>query len=88
MEPRFHDGDTVVFDDALPEPLALSAGKFVVARVEGCEGGAVVRQLRFPTYLGEDFELRPLNYRYPVFSSKDHQITLLGLVTESWHRLF
>ena len=49
----------LVFDDALPERLALSAGKLVVARVEGCEGAALVRQLRFPTYLGEDLDCDP-----------------------------
>jgi len=49
----------LVFDDALPERLALSAGKLVVARVEGCERAALVRQLRFPTYLGEDLDCDP-----------------------------
>ncbi|QBQ15592.1 S24 family peptidase [Acinetobacter haemolyticus] len=77
MLPTFKPGDSLVIDASLaPKP-----GSFVIAQNGNIE--ATFKKYRITGYdqFGrEEFELVPLNPDYPTFSSKDHNITIIGVM--------
>lgn len=77
MSPDFLPGDKIIVDGALsPKP-----GSFVVAQNGNNE--ATFKKYRVTGYDEhgrEEFELVPLNPDFPVISSKDHMITIIGVM--------
>lgn len=82
MEPAFYQGEIVVIDPT----LSANPGDFVVARIaNSSENEATIKQYAVTGIDRngvETFELRPLNPLFPTFSSKEHDIDLLGVVVE------
>lgn len=82
MEPAFYQGEIVVIDPT----LSANPGDFVVARIaNSSENEATIKQYAVTGIDRngvETFELRPLNPLFPTFSSKEHDIELLGVVVE------
>lgn len=77
MEPDFLDGDKLIID----ADLTAKPGSFVVAQNGSNE--ATFKKFRVTGYdqFGrEEFELIPLNPDYPVISSKEHEITIIGVM--------
>lgn len=83
MEPDFKAGDIIIVDPEV-EP---TPGEFVVAKDGGEQ--ATFKKYR-PTYTDmsgcQHFELVPLNDDYPVLSSDQHPMTILGVMIE--HRIY
>lgn len=77
MSPDFIQGDKLIIDSALcPKP-----GCFVIAKNGSNE--ATFKKYRVTGYdeFGrEQFDLVPLNPDYPIMSSKDHDITIIGVM--------
>ncbi|WP_284085125.1 S24 family peptidase [Acinetobacter haemolyticus] len=77
MLPTFKPGDSLVIDASIaPRP-----GSFVIAQNGNIE--ATFKKYRITGYdqFGrEEFELVPLNPDYPTLSSKDHNITIIGVM--------
>lgn len=77
MNPDFVEGDKLIIDAALtPKP-----GSFVIAQNGSNE--ATFKKYRVIGYNSngrEDFELVPLNPDYPVICSRDHEITIIGVM--------
>lgn len=82
MEPAFYQGEIVVVNPT----LSANPGDFVVARVANSPGNEATLKQYAVTGIDrngvETFELRPLNPLFPTFSSKEHDIDLLGVVVE------
>lgn len=77
MEPDFVAGDKLIIDAA----LSAKPGSFVIAQNGNNE--ATFKKFRVTGYdeFGrEEFELVPLNPDYPTLSSKDHDITIIGVM--------
>lgn len=87
MEPEFHEGEIVVVDPT----LSANAGDFVVARIANSgENEATIKQYAVTGIDRngvETFELRPLNPLFPILSSKELDIDLLGVVVEKRTRM-
>lgn len=87
MEPEFHEGEIVVVDPT----ISANAGDYVVARVaNACDNEATIKQYAVTGYDSngvETFELRPLNPLFPILSSKELEIDLLGVVVEKRTRM-
>lgn len=77
MNPDFIEGDKLIIDAALsPNP-----GSFVIAQNGNVE--ATFKKYRVTGYDEhgrEEFELVPLNKDYPAISSKEHNITIIGVM--------
>ena len=77
MEPDFKEGDKLIIDSSLqPKP-----GCFVVAKNGSNE--ATFKKYKvtgYDEFSRDEFELVPLNDNYPRLSSKDHQITIIGVM--------
>ncbi|WP_347454293.1 XRE family transcriptional regulator [Acinetobacter thermotolerans] len=77
MSPDFLPGDKLIIDAALaPKP-----GCYVIAQNGSNE--ATFKKYRvtgYDEYGREEFELVPLNPDYPTLSSKDHKITIIGVM--------
>jgi SOS-response transcriptional repressor LexA len=84
MEPRFHDGDTVVIDPALaPRP-----GDFVVGKNGKEEATFKKYVLRGVDENGDEvFELAPLNEDYPTLNSKRDGLVIIGVCVGRWETL-
>lgn len=77
MEPDFVAGDKLIIDAA----LSAKPGCFVIAQNGAHE--ATFKKFRVTGYDEhgrETFELVPLNPDYPTLSSKDHDITIIGVM--------
>lgn len=77
MEPDFVAGDKLIIDAA----LSAKPGCFVIAQNGAHE--ATFKKFRVTGYdeFGrEEFDLVPLNPDYPTLSSKDHDITIIGVM--------
>jgi SOS-response transcriptional repressor LexA len=77
MEPDFIAGDKLIIDAA----ISAKPGCFVIAQNGSNE--ATFKKFRVTGYddFGrEEFELVPLNPDYPTMSSKDHDITIKGVM--------
>jgi len=83
MEPDFKAGDVIIVDPEI-EP---TPGEFVVAKNGGQQ--ATFKKYR-PTYTDkkgcQHFELVPLNDDYPVISSDQQPLTIIGVMIE--HRIY
>lgn len=81
MEPRFHDGDTVVIDPALaPRP-----GDFVVGKNGKEEATFKKYVLRGIDENGDEvFELAPLNEDFPTLNSKRDGLIIIGVCVGRW----
>lgn len=81
MEPRFHDGDTVVIDPTLaPRP-----GDFVVGKNGKEEATFKKYVLRGVDESGDEiFELAPLNEDYPTLHSKRDGLIIIGVCVGRW----
>ncbi|WP_407084626.1 LexA family protein [Pluralibacter gergoviae] len=83
MEPDFKAGDVVIIDPEI-EP---APGEFVVAKNGGQQ--ATFKKYR-PTSIDmqgrQHFELIPLNDDYPVISSINQHLTIIGVMIE--HRIY
>lgn len=77
MMPEFKPGDSLVIDASLsPNP-----GSYVIAQNGNVE--ATFKKYRITGYDSfgrEEFELVPLNSDYPTLSSKEHNITIIGVM--------
>lgn len=77
MEPDFKEGDKLIIDSSLqPKP-----GCFVVAK--NGSNDATFKKYKvtgYDEFSRDEFELVPLNDNYPRLSSKDHQITIIGVM--------
>lgn len=77
MAPDFLPGDSLVIDASLaPQP-----GSFVIAQNGSYE--ATFKKYRvtgYDEYGREEFELVPLNSDYPTLSSREHKITIIGVM--------
>lgn len=77
MSPEFMPNDKIIVDGALsPKP-----GSFVVA--QNGDNEATFKKYRvtgYDEYGREEFELVPLNPDFPVISSKDHSISIIGVM--------
>lgn len=84
MKPLFFEDDLVVFDTSLkPEP-----GEFVLARVDCCTG-LVFRKFSIESIAGTGecvFKLTPVADEYPLISSQQHEIEIIGVMVE--HRIY
>ena len=83
MEPRFHDGDTVVIDPALaPRP-----GDFVVGKNGKEEATFKKYVLRGVDESGHEvFELAPLNEDYPTLHSQRDGLIVIGVCVGRWEQ--
>lgn len=81
MEPRFHDGDTVVIDPSLaPRP-----GDFVVGKNGKEEATFKKYLLRGIDENGHEvFELAPLNEDYPTLHSQRDGLRIIGVCVGRW----
>ena len=77
MSPDFIQGDKLIIDAALaPKP-----GCFVIAQNGSNEATfKKYRLVGFDEHGREEFELVPLNPDYPTLSSKEHDITIIGVM--------
>ncbi|WOE40669.1 LexA family protein [Acinetobacter chinensis] len=77
MAPDFLPGDSIVVDASLtPQP-----GSFVVAQNGSYEATfKKYRVIGYDEYGREEFELVPLNPDYPVLSSREHKISVIGVM--------
>lgn len=77
MAPDFLPGDSIVVDASLaPQP-----GSYVIAQNGSYE--ATFKKYRvtgYDEYGREEFELVPLNPDYPTLSSKEHKISIIGVM--------
>lgn len=77
MAPEFLPGDSIVIDASLaPQP-----GSYVIAQNGSYE--ATFKKYRvtgYDEYGREEFELIPLNPDYPVLSSREHKISIIGVM--------
>ena len=80
MSPRFQPGDILLID---PE-IAPRPGKYVVAANEHNEGTLkTYKELgEFDEYGNPHFELVPVNEVFPVISSKNQKIRIVGVARE------
>lgn len=77
MTPTFLPGDSLVIDASLaPQP-----GSFVVAQNGSYETTfKKYRVIGYDEYGREEFELVPLNPDYPTLSSREHKISIIGVM--------
>lgn len=77
MAPEFLPGDSLVIDASLaPQP-----GSFVIAQNGSYEATfKKYRVIGYDEYGREEFELVPLNPDYPTLSSRDHKISIIGVM--------
>ena len=77
MAPDFLPGDQIVVDASLaPQP-----GSFVIAQNGRIETTfKKYRVVGYDEYGREEFELVPLNPDFPTMSSRDHQISIIGVM--------
>ncbi|MEG2265707.1 MAG: XRE family transcriptional regulator [Acinetobacter sp.] len=77
MAPVFLPGDSLVIDASLaPQP-----GSFVIAQNGSYEATfKKYRVIGYDEYGREEFELVPLNPDYPTISSRDHKISIIGVM--------
>lgn len=84
MFPDFVPGDELTVDAALtPKP-----GYLVIAKIRDFE--TVFRKYRVTNYdeYGQDvFELVPVNSNFPILSSKERVIEIIGVVVQNLHKL-
>ena len=77
MAPDFMPGDKIVVDASLsPQP-----GSFVIAQNGQIE--ATFKKYRvtgYDEYGREQFELVPLNHDFPIISSREHNISIIGVM--------
>nr|WP_306440834.1 S24 family peptidase [Neisseria dentiae] len=77
MKPAFSDGDMIIIDPLeKPEP-----GEFVLAQVDK---DILFRKYRIDNL--DKFSLQPLNSDYPVISSSEAKIKIIGTLVE--HRIY
>ena len=77
MAPDFLPGDQIVVDASLsPQP-----GSFVIAQNGQIETTfKKYRVIGYDEYGREEFELVPLNPDFPTMSSREHQISIIGVM--------
>lgn len=77
MAPEFLPGDSLVIDASLaPQP-----GSFVhILRMDPMKPLSKYRVIGYDEYGREEFELVPLNPDYPTLSSRDHKISIIGVM--------
>ena len=77
MAPEFLPGDSIVVDASLsPQP-----GSYVIAQNGSYEATfKKYRVIGYDEYGREEFELVPLNPDYPTWSSREHKITIIGVM--------
>lgn len=77
MAPEFLPGDSLVIDASIaPQP-----GSFVIAQNGSYEATfKKYRVIGYDEYGREEFELVPLNPDYPTISSRDHKISVIGVM--------
>lgn len=77
MTPNFMPGDSIVIDASIsPQP-----GSYVIAQNGNIETTfKKYRVIGYDEYGREEFELVPLNPDYPTISSREHRITIIGVM--------
>ena len=77
MAPEFLPGDSIVIDASLsPQP-----GSYVIAQNGSYEATfKKYRVIGYDEYGREEFELVPLNPDYPTLSSREHKISIIGVM--------
>lgn len=79
MSPDFLPGDTIVIDASLaPQP-----GSYVIAQNGSYEATfKKYRVIGYDEFGREEFELIPLNPDFPKLSSRDHKISIIGVMVQ------
>ena len=77
MAPEFLPGDSIVIDASIsPQP-----GSYVIAQNGSYEATfKKYRVIGYDEYGREEFELVPLNPDYPTLSSREHKISIIGVM--------